>query len=91
MSKKEKLLLKLFVIPPPKDFTWQELLTVARRAGFTESCEGGSHYTFEHTNGYRFIMSKTHPSGILKLYQINAAKEAINIVSAPIEGVRNEQ
>lgn len=77
MSKKEKLQQKLFATPPPKDFTWEELVVVMQRANFSESCGGGSHYTFEHTSGYRFQMSKTHPSGILKRYQVDAAKDAL--------------
>lgn len=48
-----------------------------RQAEFKESCEGGSHYTFEHKSGFRFGMSKTHPSGLLKKYQIDGAKEAL--------------
>jgi len=43
---------------------------------------------FEHENGYRFRMSKTHPSGILKKYQIDAAKEALaDIKSTDIENI----
>jgi len=90
MSKKEKQLRKLFATPPPKDFTWNELLTVMRGAGFVESCNGGSHYTFEHTNGYRTIMSKTHPDGILKQYQVKAAKEALSTVGIQIGDSSNE-
>jgi predicted RNA binding protein YcfA (HicA-like mRNA interferase family) len=90
MSKKEKHLRKLFAIPPPKDFTWSELLTVMRGAGFVESCNGGSHYTFEHTNGYRTSMSKTHPDGILKRYQVDTAKEALGNVGIKIGDSSNE-
>lgn len=25
---------------------------------------------FEHTSGFRFGVSKTHPSGLLKIYQV---------------------
>ena len=32
---------------------------------------------FEHTSGFRFRMSKTHPSGILKAYQVRDAKKAL--------------
>lgn len=80
MSKKEKLYQKLHKIPPPKDFAWEELVTLMRHAGFIESCEGGSHYMFEHESGYRFSMSKTHPSGILKRYQVDNAKTALEAV-----------
>jgi len=37
---------------------------------------------FEHTNGFRFSMSKTHPSGILKTYQVRDAKKALNNIGA---------
>lgn len=90
MSKKEKQRQQLFANPPPKDFTWNEFVTVMHRAGFSENCEGGSHYTFEHTSGFRFSMSKTHPSGILKVYQVKLAKKALNVVSTST-GENNEQ
>ena len=33
---------------------------------------------FEHEQtGLRFSMSKTHPGGILKVYQVNQAKKAL--------------
>jgi hypothetical protein len=35
---------------------------------------------FEHASGYRFSMSRTHPSGILKVYQVRAALEALRCV-----------
>ena len=56
-----------------------------RQWGFTEDCVGGSHYTFEHATGLRISMSKTHPSGVLKRYQIDAAKSAIAACKAPEE------
>ena len=34
---------------------------------------------FEHTSGFKFGASKTHPSGVLKQYQI---KEAISALIA---------
>lgn len=77
MSKKEKLLQKLFARPAPTDFRWDELITVMRGAGFKERCRGGSHYMFEHSNGTKARISKTHPSGLLKEYQIDAAIEAL--------------
>ncbi len=76
----------MFSIPPPNNFRWEDLLAIMRDAGFKEACGGGSHYAFEHPSGYIFHMSKTHPSGILKRYQINMAKEALQI----IEGNKND-
>lgn len=77
MSKKEKLLAKLCAAPSPKDFSWDDLIRLMGNFGFKNSCGGGSHYMFEHTSGFRFRMSKTHPSGILKSYQIHDAKNAL--------------
>jgi len=77
MSKKEKLLARLCANPSPKDFHWQDLLTLMGHFGFKSTCGGGSHYMFEHTSGFRFSMSKTHPSGMLKSYQIRDAKNAL--------------
>lgn len=86
MSKKDKLLSKLFAAPPPKGFAWEDLITVMTRADFSNVCEGGSHYTFEHKDGLRLTMSKTHPSGILKPYQVKAAKEAIERTGGALGG-----
>jgi len=80
MSKQIKLSARLNKIPPPRDFTWNELINLTRQAGFTETCRGGSHYMFEHFSGFRFAMSRTHPSGILKIYQIKEAIHALNTV-----------
>lgn len=77
MSKKEKLLAKLCSSPSPKDFPWQDLVTLMGYFGFKNTCRGGSHYMFEHESGFRFRMSKTHPSGILKNYQVRDAKKAL--------------
>jgi len=81
VSKKAKLLERLRVTPTPTDFAWDDLVVVMKRAGFKEHCNGGSHYIFEHeATGFRFSMSKTHPSGVLKRYQVDAAKEALRNV-----------
>ncbi|HOP47766.1 MAG TPA: type II toxin-antitoxin system HicA family toxin [Desulfobacteraceae bacterium] len=78
MSKKEKLLAKLCASPQPKDFSWHNFVTLMENFGFKSSCSGGgSHYMFEHTSGFRFSISKSHPSGILKAYQIRDAKNAL--------------
>ena len=82
MSKKEKLLAKLCASPPPKDFPWHDLVTLMGKFGFKSSCSGGSHYIFEHMSGFRFRMSRTHPSGILKVYQIRDAKNALKHIGA---------
>lgn len=80
MPKKDKLLERLKNKPPPLDFRWDDLVTLMTRAGFGYECTGGSHYTFEHSSGFRFFMSKTHPGGILKRYQIRDAIDALAAV-----------
>jgi len=82
MSKKEKLLAKLCASPSPKDFSWHDLVTLMGYHGFESSCGGGSHYMFEHSSGFRFRISKTHPAGILKTYQIRDAKKALKQIGA---------
>lgn len=77
MFKKEKLLAKLCARPSPKNFPWQYFVTLMGYYGFTTTCSSGSHYMFEHSSGFRFSMSKTHPSGMLKSYQIRDAKKAL--------------
>lgn len=87
MSKKDKLLQKLKKIPPPKDFKWDDFITLMRQHGFNVDCDGGgSHFIFEHSSGYRFSASRTHPSGILKQYQIKNAKEALECIGVDIGG-----
>jgi len=56
-------------------------------ADFKNECSGGSHYTFEHKDGLRVKISKTHPNGILKPYQVDAAKEALEKLGYKPEGV----
>ncbi|MBI5591667.1 MAG: HicA protein [Deltaproteobacteria bacterium] len=83
MSKKEKLLQKLKKNPPPKDFKWADFITLMRQYDFTAECDsGGSHFIFEHkVSGYRFSASRTHPSGILKRYQIDKAIEVLKEIA----------
>ena len=58
------------------------MVTVMTRASFSNHCDGGSHYIFEHETGLRLSMSKTHPSGLLKPYQVKSAKDAIERTGA---------
>ena len=83
MSKRDKLLMRLAARPAPKDFSWNELLTVMGRCGFASRCDGGSHYMFEHEQTeFRVGVSRTHPGGILKAYQVKDVVEALTRVGA---------
>lgn len=77
MSKSEKRLAQLFSHPPPKDFRWEDLVTIMSAHDFKHECQGGSHFTFEHSSGLVFQMSRSHPDGILKAYQVKKAKEVL--------------
>lgn len=81
MSKKKKLLDRLLKTPKPRDFPWDDLVTLMAQAGFDVACDGGSHHLFEHRDTrFRFSMSKTHPRGVLKLYQVKDAIDALTAV-----------
>ena len=77
MSKQQKLLTRFKKRPSQVDFTWEDFVTLMKTLNFTESCSGGSHYIFEHKSGYKFSASKTHPKGVLKMYQFKDAIAAM--------------
>lgn len=77
MSKIDKLRERLNNKPYPKDFTWEEFITLMNHSNFKEACRGGSHYTFQHISGYKHKASKSHPAGLLKKYQIDNAISAL--------------
>lgn len=78
MSKKAKLEAKLRSMP--SDFHWDELVTLLGHYDFTmHSTKGGSsHFTFLHPTGFKVKISRTHPHGLLKKYQIEAAIDALD-------------
>lgn len=86
MTKAGKRLERLLAVPPPKDFTWEEAVTVLEHAGFVASCPGGSHYLFHHSRmGFTFRTSKPHKrrgSEFLKHYQIRDLVRALEKVGA---------
>lgn len=76
MSKKDKLKNRLYLLP--KDFTWDELVTVLSNMGYEEMNSGG-------TSGRKFVderkhiisLHKPHPSNIVKLY---ALKQVVQVL-----------
>lgn len=76
MSRREKLRARLFTKPYPKDFRFDDLVTVMRGFEFNlhETKGGSSHKYFLRVldDGEEQIIytSRPHPSGILKEYQI---------------------
>ena len=73
MSKAEKLLKRLS--SRPKDFTYNELVTLLNQLGYGELKQGktgGSRRAFVHHTTKQIIrLHKPHPGRILKMYQID--------------------
>jgi len=72
MSKKEKLLKRL--LSRPKDFTFDEAVTLLRQLGYETDNKGktsGSRVSFKNsTIPHAFNMHRPHPGNILKHYQV---------------------
>jgi hypothetical protein len=78
MSKTEKLLQRL--LSNPKDFTWDELVTILLYFGFAELKKGktgGSRRTFANAKKSVIILHKPHPGNIVKQYAIKQVIEAL--------------
>lgn len=90
MSQRDKLEQKLRRSPPPKDFTWEELVTLMRSHGFVESCGGGSHYLFYNEALKLSVrISKPHPDNVMRRYQIKDALEVIDLVQGSAKWTTN--
>ena len=76
MGKHEKLLAKLK--NRPKDFTFQELVTLLSGFGYVLNQSGsGSRVRFEHSSHSPVLMHKPHPSLVLKPYQIDQVLDVL--------------
>ena len=76
MSKKEKLIKRL--LARPKDFTFDELVTLWGFFGYEKDNSGktsGSAVKFRNASGDTIWLHKPHPSNQLKTYQV---KDTIN-------------
>ncbi len=71
MTRKEKLLKRL--LSEPKDFSWEELVTLLLWLGFEEANTGktgGSRRRFINKEGIVISLHQPHPGNLLKSYQI---------------------
>lgn len=77
MSKKEKLLQRF--LNQPKDFTFDELISLLGYFGFTSNNKGktsGSRIEFENIElGLKYLAHKPHPEKVIKAYVIKQVKE----------------
>ncbi len=78
MSKLEKLIRRLK--QEPKDFSWEELVSLLRGLGYEEQVggkTGGSRRRFVKDNFEPIILHKPHPKKILKGYAIKDVLEKL--------------
>lgn len=73
MSKFEKLLQRL--LSRPKDFTWDELVTLMRKLGYEELSGAGSRKKFVNENKDMISLHRPHPGKILKRYMLDIVIE----------------
>lgn len=79
MTRKEKLIQRLK--SKPKDFTWNELVSLLTGLGFTEvktGKTGGSRRRFVNSDNVVITLHKPHPGNILKMYQIEQIIEILS-------------
>ena len=72
LSKKDKLLERL--LSRPKDFTFEEVVTLLGHYGYYMTSggkTGGSRVSFTDGKGDYIRVHKPHPRSILKLYQVD--------------------
>jgi len=71
MTRKEKLIKRF--LSCPKDFTWEELVSLLSGLGFEEVSTGktgGSRRRFLNEAGVIISLHKPHPQNVLRRYQI---------------------
>ncbi len=71
MTRKEKLIKRF--LSRPKDFTWEELVSLLSGLGFEEVSTGktgGSRRRFFNEEGVIITLHKPHPKNVLRRYQI---------------------
>ncbi|WP_184216574.1 type II toxin-antitoxin system HicA family toxin [Granulicella aggregans] len=76
MSTHKKALRRL--ASSPKDFTWQELVTLMTGLSFDLVKAGGSGRKFIHPiTGGTLFLHQPHPANVLKAYQVRDAIELL--------------
>ncbi|WP_082524735.1 type II toxin-antitoxin system HicA family toxin [Pseudorhodoferax sp. Leaf274] len=77
MSRKDKLLARLRAAP--KDFTWEEAVSLMGMHNFSElNATRGSGKKFVHTvTRVKVILHKPHPGNILKGYVVQALLDGL--------------
>lgn len=77
MSKKQKLLTKLFAMPA--NFTWDEAVTLMQQHNFALIKNSGSRRTFRHENGVKASIHEPHPQNTLLKYAMEDLLAALRL------------
>ncbi|WP_372773481.1 type II toxin-antitoxin system HicA family toxin [Mangrovibacterium sp.] len=81
MSKIEKLISRFK--SKPKDFTYNELLTLLSHFGYKQAQGAGSRVVFaKEENGHKMKLHKPHPGNILKRYQLDQIEQELKNMNA---------
>lgn len=78
MTRRDKLVQRFSALP--RDFTWQELVTLLAGFGYREGGSGktgGSRVKFFHDTRPPIILHKPHPTPVLKRYQLEHIRELL--------------
>jgi len=93
LAKQDKLIEKLYKIPPPTDFKWDDFVTLMNRIGFT--CEfngnGSSHCTFYKDPLKPLLFKRPHPRKELSVGYVRKAKEYFNEIGLNLNGDQDEK
>lgn len=74
MARREKLIARF--LAAPKDFTWDELVTLLGFYGYAPVQRGSSHVSFvSETTGLKVSVAKPHPGNEVKRYILRQVKE----------------
>jgi hypothetical protein len=77
MSRLQKLRDDFNRRPPPKDFSWEDLVRLLRSYGYSEHEGSGSRKRFVSATKHKISLHKRHPDDTLLEYQIELVKEAL--------------
>ena len=77
MSRLQKLRDDFSRKPPPKDFSWDDLVRLLKGYGYTEHEGSGSRKRFVSRTQHKISLHKRHPDSTLLEYQIELVKEAL--------------
>ncbi len=72
MSRREKLLRRF--LSKPRDFAWQELITLLAGFGYELHAggkTGGSRVRFTHADKAPISLHRPHPGNVLRRYQLD--------------------